>query len=60
MDKIRHISTTEKKQWEKRTVNNSIEGELLKFTDKEYQRIEGFGGCFNELGWIAMNKLKKN
>ncbi len=24
------------------------------------QQIEGFGGCFNELGWIALTHLSKN
>jgi glucosylceramidase len=23
---------------------------------KTYQTIDGFGGCFNELGWVALNK----
>ena len=23
---------------------------------KPYQTIDGFGGCFNELGWVALNK----
>lgn len=26
---------------------------------KTYQTIDGFGGCFNELGWIALNKASK-
>lgn len=24
--------------------------------DKTYQTIDGFGGCFNELGWVALGK----
>jgi len=27
------------------------------FPDKEKQTIDGFGGCFNELGWEALNML---
>lgn len=23
---------------------------------KTYQTVDGFGGCFNELGWVALNK----
>jgi glucosylceramidase len=26
---------------------------------KTYQTIEGFGGCFNELGWIALDKASQ-
>ena len=26
-------------------------------TDDEFQTVEGFGGCFNELGMIAMDTL---
>lgn len=26
---------------------------------KKYQTIDGFGGCFNELGWVALLKLSE-
>ncbi|HOF19023.1 MAG TPA: glycosyl hydrolase, partial [Phycisphaerae bacterium] len=29
----------------------------LRVTDARHQAIEGFGGCFNELGWIALQSL---
>ena len=32
----------------------------LVLTEKRDQTIEGFGGCFNELGWIALNKIAVN
>ena len=57
MDNIRHISTTEENQWEEIKPNNSTKGDTLEFTAKKHQKIDGFGGCFNELGWIALNKL---
>ena len=27
------------------------------FPDSQFQKIDGFGGCFNELEWTALNKL---
>lgn len=32
----------------------------LELNGESYQTIEGFGGCFNELGYIALNKLSKD
>ena len=62
--KIEWISTTEASQW------MSIKGlaalpaagksdvEIL--LDKPLQTIEGFGACFNELGWTSLNSLGKS
>ncbi|MDF2580491.1 MAG: beta-glycosidase, partial [Microbacterium sp.] len=30
---------------------------LLLRTDRRYQTVEGFGVCFNELGWRALSRL---
>lgn len=27
---------------------------------KSYQTIDGFGGCFNEMGWVALQKASKD
>ncbi len=35
-----------------------IDAEL--FTDSMQQEIDGFGGCFNELGWKALSLLDEN
>ncbi|MGE5557156.1 MAG: glycoside hydrolase family 30 protein [Bacillota bacterium] len=32
-------------------------GDKLELTGVKYQKMEGFGGCFNELGWIALSHL---
>jgi glucosylceramidase len=32
----------------------------LELSGESYQTMEGFGGCFNELGYIALNKVSKN
>ena len=31
----------------------------LKLTGEEGQQIKGLGGCFNELGHIALSKISK-
>nr|WP_286207922.1 glycoside hydrolase family 30 protein [Clostridium caldaquaticum] len=31
----------------------------MELTGEKQQRIDGFGGCFNELGWIALSKIDK-
>lgn len=28
-------------------------------TEKKFQRIDGFGGCFNELGWTTLSALNE-
>lgn len=40
----------------------SVEGRLdqwiqLEYTDQNYQQVDGFGGCFNELGYTALLHL---
>jgi glucosylceramidase len=32
---------------------------VLELNGQSYQTMEGFGGCFNELGYIALNKILK-
>ena len=57
------ISSTEKQPWKtKETIQvtnykeaTPVDIEIL--TDKKQQTIDGWGGCFNELGWQALNTL---
>ena len=35
----------------------SHEGQVMLLPDKKLQEIDGFGGCFNELGWTALQIL---
>ncbi len=57
------VSSTEQQRWETgsnlamtpRTPTAKVEIEL--FPEKKLQRIDGFGGCFNELGWEALLAL---
>ena len=58
---IEWVSTTEAKPWvvQKQSINktkgNTTDVELL--VNSPLQAIEGFGACFNELGWTSLNSL---
>lgn len=60
---VRWISSTETQPWQacptlamtKRDAESKPAIEI--FPDKKLQRIDGFGGCFNELGWEALQAL---
>lgn len=53
------VSSTESEPWVSRSVESAAaEGAAdLAFTGEIHQNIEGFGGCFNELGFEALNLL---
>lgn len=55
------ITTTEKIYWEKQPsiepVNYSDSPDIIIDTNKIQQTIEGFGSCFNELGWESLSLL---
>ncbi|MCA0754784.1 hypothetical protein KP806_06950 [Paenibacillus sp. N4] len=52
---IRWYASTEDTRWEEMQINADAAGEaILAFTDERFQRLEGFGGCFNELGYVAL------
>lgn len=53
------ISSTEEAPWREKQVSLS-EGESnanLTITPETFQTVEGFGGCFNELGYVALSHL---
>ncbi|MCD6415707.1 MAG: glycosyl hydrolase [Planctomycetes bacterium] len=54
---IRWISTTPESRWEQRTAAPSDSAPNLELTGAVAQSIEGFGGCFNEMGWDALAVL---
>lgn len=57
---LKWISTTEEKVWEGMNIQFTEASEdTLELTDVKFQSIDGFGGCFNELGWIALSKLEE-
>ncbi len=61
--KVEWVSTTEKSQWEKQIGKISKQStdkpnvELL--VNKTLQTVDGFGACFNELGWTSLAALSE-
>jgi len=52
------VTTTQEQPWmENGTAIQAAGADTLELTGERAQTIEGFGGCFNELGWIALQKL---
>jgi len=73
MDKVVWITSTERQQWQTSTdyrvknlaasdANSAVRnaGDKLIVTEEEGQQLLGFGGCFNELGYIALQKLPQS
>jgi glucosylceramidase len=58
---VEWISSTESSQWVTQnglfTTSSSQISDIIILTDKPKQRIDGFGACFNELGWTSLNSL---
>jgi glucosylceramidase len=60
---IRWICSTETERWHEKTVEpassaTSEVNELIVLdAQTQFQTIDGFGGCFNELGWEALTSL---
>jgi len=63
---VKWISSTNTTRWEWQpdlTINQTEQTSSDKveiYADKPQQLIEGFGGCFNEKGWDALQSLDKN
>lgn len=55
------ISTTENTPWHTNaalsTSKSFAQSDIIIDTAKSYQSIDGFGTCFNELGWTSLSKL---
>lgn len=54
---MKWISTTEQNPWMELEPSCGTDGAELKIRSGFGQKIRGFGGCFNELGKIALDKL---
>lgn len=58
------VTTTEKTPWQEQPdlvsalVDTVKEIDVTVRTDKKQQMIDGFGACFNELGWISLSRLE--
>lgn len=55
------IATTREAKWQKKELVKKEETckDQFVLTGEEAQTIKGFGGCFNELGYIALSKIKE-
>ena len=52
---VRWVASTETSRWQERTVAGAPTGEPdLALLPARHQRVDGFGGCFNEYGWQAL------
>ena len=55
--------TTEKAFWQEQPDLLSASADTVRtidvtvYKDKPLQEIDGFGACFNELGWISLSRL---
>ena len=60
---VEWVSTTGASQWVSQeglsTLPVSGKTDVEIFLDKPLQNIEGFGACFNELGWTSLNSLSQ-
>jgi glucosylceramidase len=58
MPSVRWIATTPSQPWVEQPVSAAAPaGAALRLSGTTDQTWEGFGGCFNELGWIALSGL---
>lgn len=57
--KIKWFYSNETKQWKHSTAYTRYTNEKTSLfpTGREFQKMLGFGGCFNELGYVALKKL---
>lgn len=55
---IRHVYSNESRAWaDKEAISASSGAKLLRLSGDERQAMNGFGGCFNELGYKAILSL---
>lgn len=55
---IRHVVTTEQRPWQVRSVRAcKVTAPTLETDGSRHQMVLGFGGCFNELGALALKQL---
>lgn len=52
-------STTQDSPWKELSFASTNESANLKLTGEQHQLVEGFGGCFNELGYMALSHLSE-
>ncbi|CAM4245567.1 O-glycosyl hydrolase [Paenibacillus endophyticus] len=59
--RIQWLSSIEEDRWEDKSAKIAADTEIgkpnLTVTEDQYQWLEGFGGCFNELGYVSLKHL---
>lgn len=55
--KVTFIYSNENKSWTQKQVSENINSQFDLELGEEFQTMEGFGGCFNELGWEALSHI---
>ncbi len=59
--KVEWVSTTESQPWSilegLKTQSSSATADVVIDVSQTEQTIQGFGACFNELGWTSLNRL---
>jgi glucosylceramidase len=61
--KVKWVSTTSESGFVEQpaiiaaTASEAIKADITVLIDKTLQEIDGFGGCFNELGWLTISSL---
>ena len=59
---IKIVSSTDAEKWIngkdlKFTSKNESQSQITIYPNKQLQKVDGFGGCFNEIGWDALFAL---
>lgn len=55
---IQWLASTETDLWTNNPIEEVHNGSAnLRFTNSRFQQLDGFGGCFNELGYVALQHL---
>lgn len=59
---VRWLCSTEKARWQElATTNAATTADAIKLDPKTtFQTMDGFGGCFNELGWEALQAIPED
>jgi glucosylceramidase len=57
---MKWIATSPTESWREKVPQPTEASPQLLVTDRRHQTIDGFGGCFNEMGWQALQALPED
>src|SRR5205085_2445695 len=58
--RMKWIATSSTAPWCEKTLQPTWASAQLSVTDRRQQTIDGFGGCFNEIGWQVLEALSED